>query len=419
MRKSFRCPRCAGDIRILSPQRAAVVGCAHCGAVLDVTHPDARLIAEYEKRTAIQPLVPLGARGTLRGVLLECLGMLRRRVVIEGIAYAWDEYLLWNPYAGYRWLTEYQGHWTFVKPCLETPAAKVRVAEFEKKKFNLFQTSRPEVTYVLGEFTWEVKRGDRAVALDFVCPPFQLSKEQTEGEITWSIAEYLPGRELWEGFKLPGRPPEPLGVFACQPNPHASHFRGMTALWLAFMGATVLVQLLAVGLAQSRTVHTEDFAYDASEAEKSRVSKYFELAGRASNVLVEFDTNLSNHWAYFDCALIHEETGTAINFGREVEYYYGTDSDGAWTEGSASDSGYVPGVPSGRWYLRVEPETDAPTLTYRVRVQRDVPRWVAMWMAMAVLCVPYLWCLWRRYGFEYRRWQESDYPMGGGGGSDD
>ena len=33
----------------------------------------------------------------------------------SGVIYSWDEYLLWNPYKGYRWLVESNGHWVLMK----------------------------------------------------------------------------------------------------------------------------------------------------------------------------------------------------------------------------------------------------------------------------------------------------------------
>ena len=36
------------------------------------------------------------------------------------MSYDWYEYLLYNPYNGFRYLTEYQGHWSFIWCCSPT-----------------------------------------------------------------------------------------------------------------------------------------------------------------------------------------------------------------------------------------------------------------------------------------------------------
>src|SRR5206468_4089554 len=112
-----------------------------------------------------------------------------------------------------------------------------------------------------------------------------------------------------------------------------------------------------------------------SNAEASFVTDVFELTGRTSTVEVKTYAPVSNHWIYLNYALINQDTGQAWDFGREVRYYYGYDSDGSWTEGKQNDDVVIPSVPPGHYYLRIEPEAD-PSLSgipYTVDVTYDVP----------------------------------------------
>jgi len=54
--------------------------------------------------------------------------------------------------------------------------------------------------------------GEKAAVTDYVHRPRVLSSEKLDKEVTWSIGEYMYGREIWDSFKLPGDPPEPIGV---------------------------------------------------------------------------------------------------------------------------------------------------------------------------------------------------------------
>ena len=85
---------------------------------------------------------------------------------------------------------------------------------------------------------------------------------------------------------------------------------------------------------------------------------------------------MDNNWIYLNYALINEDTGQAYDFGREVSYYHGRDSDGSWTEGSTINHVTVPSVPPGNYYLRIEPESDPNhgVIYYTVKVKRDVPQ---------------------------------------------
>jgi hypothetical protein len=145
------------------------------------------------------------------------------------------------------------------------------------------------------------------------------------------------------------------------------------------------------------------------------VTKPFELKGRPSDVEISINTNLSNNWAYFNLALINADTGEAFDFGREVSYYSGRDSDGSWTEGGRTDSVLIPTVPSGNYYLRVEPEMDpnAVPLDYSLAVRRDVPSLSFLGIAGLLLLIPPAFVSFRSIKFESTRWQESDYASSG------
>ena len=102
------------------------------------------------------------------------------------------------------------------------------------------------------------------------------------------------------------------------------------------------------------------YSTDASECE---VEPFAVEGSRPTTVEVAFDTNLSNNWTYFNVALVNLDTGSALDFGKEVSYYFGRDSDGNWTEGSRRGVVRVPSVDPGSYYLRVETETDARSRT--------------------------------------------------------
>jgi hypothetical protein len=99
------------------------------------------------------------------------------------------------------------------------------------------------------------------------------------------------------------------------------------------------------------------------------------VKGRTANLEVTTEAQVDNGWAYFDYALVNETTGQTYEFGREVSYYHGRDSDGNWSEGSRRDRAVLPSVPAGQYFLRVLPEAQVPTdfLEYRIVVRRDVP----------------------------------------------
>src|SRR5260370_20411069 len=233
-----------------------------------------------------------------------------------------------------------------------------------------FQTSDANTDFVLGEFPWQVRVGEHAVVTDYVHPPRVLSSEKLDKELTWSVGEYMYGREIWDAFKLPGTPPEAVGVYENQPSPVTIN---VTGIWVAFAAFTLFLLAIMAGFdmrAKKEPVFHETFHWERAKVtgDPSFVTDVFELKGRPSTVEVKTWAPVSNEWIYLNYALINQDTGQAWDFGREVSYYSGYDSDGSWSEGSRDDSVVIPSIPSGHYYFRIEPEVDpaVPAISYAV-----------------------------------------------------
>ena len=162
--------------------------------------------------------------------------------------------------------------------------------------------------------------------------------------------------------------------------------------------------------------------------EPSVVTRPFELKGRTSNLVIRLQTDLNNRWAYFDMALINEETREARIFSQTVSYYHGYSGGESWREGNRTEDVTVPSVPSGTYILRIEPQTGTgntpenlsakgsnagqPVLRYKILLTRDVPSWGYMWFLMIILAFYPILILIRCGSFEQKRWMESDHPPG-------
>jgi hypothetical protein len=417
---ALACTGCGAALTVRAPGRSLVVACGACGVHLDAQDPTYRVIERYEAKRTVAPRIPLGTRGVLHGETWEVIGYLVRRTTIAGETYSWFEHLLHNPAAGFRWLVEYAGHWTFTRTASAVPSMPGGFqVEYEGERYHHFQTATAELAHVVGELPWRARVGDKASVEDFVSPPRILSHETTQDESSWSIGEYVDGDIVWKAFGLPGEPPERVGVGAAQPSPYQPRSKTMLLLLAGFIGAALFVHLLFLLLAQQRVVLDAAWEYHPGQPATASVeTEPFTLSGRASNLMVEISSTLSQSWAYFTLTLVDEESGATRTFGREVQYYFGRDSDGAWAEGAPWDRAWLPSVPAGRYVLLVEPESPRPVV-YRVRLTRDVPRPLWLWLAMGMLLVPPLIFWWRQWRFEQRRWEESDHPMTRSGGGDD
>jgi hypothetical protein len=416
--KALSCPKCGAAITLRTGAQAQVVVCASCHAVLDAKDPNLAVLQTFDARMRWTPAIPLGTKGTLKGDPYEAIGFQVRSITEDGTEYAWREYVLWNPYKGYRYLSEYDGHWNdYVvtkTPPTRIPDADPPVVEFHGERFKHFQAATATTVFILGEFPWQVRVGDKVATSDYVSPPHMLSAEETKDETTWSIGTYTDPRRIWEAFALPGTPRSPIGVFENQPDDYAPVAKDFAKLFGVFAVLLVLLFVARQMTAADKALYSKAFFFIAPGTDSGAfVTDVFPVTGRTSNVEVQIHTGVNNSWAYFNLALINDQTGKAIDFGREVSYYHGYDSDGAWGEGSQDDRSYLPAVPPGNYFLRIQPEgpVGGGATTYSITVRRDVPRYSWFLIALGLLAVVPLITGFRAWAFEAQRWKESDHPM--------
>jgi len=416
--KALNCPGCGAALTVRSFSNAVTIVCDSCHSILDAKDPNLQIVQKFKVATDEgHPLIPLGTRGKIRGADYEVIGFERRTIHVDGIPYSWHEYVLFNPYKGFRYLTEYNGHWndvSILKALPEVlPYARPPKVKYLGETYKHFQTARAGTAFVLGEFPWQVRVGESVEVSDYVSPPRVLSSEQTGTEVTWSMGEYMSGKDVWRAFRLAGSPPEAVGVYENQPSPLSSETRNIWVTFGAFLLALVLMMIGFDMAARNEEVFTGYYKYNSNQrGESSFVTEDFEVKGHTSNVQLTTTTDLNNRWIYLNYALINVDTGKAFDFGREVSYYHGYDSEGSWSEGSANDTVAVPMVPPGRYYLRVEPEGDPGygMTYYTIRVKRDVPQYSFYAIALGALLLPAILLTWRSLSFEHLRWSESDHP---------
>jgi hypothetical protein len=424
---SLSCPQCGAAIELRTLDLAQSVVCASCGSILDARDPNLALIQAFEAKQRYTPQIPLGTRGTLKGEKWEVVGFMVRGITVDGTSYHWDEYLLFNPYKAFRYLTQYDGHWNDVQVVKAAPTESTSggrpTVTLHGETFKHFQTATATTEFVLGEFPWQVRVGDSVIARDFVSPPRMLSEEQTPDETTWSLGTYLPGSQVWEAFSLPGKAPPPRGVYANQPDEFKPRAGSMAKRYLLFAAVLIVIGLLRLVTASRTPVFSTSsyFRPGASADSLAFVTPTFDVKGRTANLEVATEAQVDNGWAFFEYALVNEATGTTYEFGREVSYYHGRDSDGNWSEGSKKDRAVLPSVPAGPYFLRVQPEAQVPTdfLEYRISVRRDVPILTPYLIGLALLAIPPILVAFRAWGMESARWKESDYAPDSSDDDDD
>ena len=413
---SLKCPNCGGVVDLHAAGFTMSATCGSCGALIDTSTPELRLIQQWQERQKIKPAIPIGSRGVLFGVNYEVIGFQHVKDNYSG----WLEYLLFNPWQGFVWLVSYNGHWSFVRRLFEQPKVTEGIfsgsaahVKFGSETYRVFAASDVTTDYVLGEFYWKVQVGMKTLVTDFVAPPFILSRESYPGlaEQTWSQGEYVEHEVIEKAFNLAQPLREPTGTYLNQPNPYAAKGRQLAWLVPLILVALLVMQVLSARHAAHERVLNATYNYQAGLTNAPVVTQPFEVAGSRQALEYDLSAPVDNNWMELDIDLVNVETHqVAATSEQGIEYYHGYD-DGYWSEGSTVSKILVPAVPPGKYYLTVESSADPAisAMPFTVAVVRDVMVWSNFWIALVLVLAYPLYCWLRAYTFERARWLESDF----------
>ncbi len=421
--ESVSCPSCGGPMTRSAFGTVEKIVCPYCGSELAPSESGALSILLEVRRQQKYSALPLHARGELAGATWEVVGIVWREVVADGVTYPWQEFLLFNPYLGYHYLLffVYDRHWALGSPLDGAPEIGTffsrKVARFGGKRYRHFQSAAAKVTYVEGEFPWQIRTGDMSIAHDYVAPPLGLSVEETRDEdgadIAYTRMEHVEGETVWKAFGLPGRAPGRVGVGPLLPNRWK---QGAAVTWISLAVLLVLWVGVSIAYTESRDGTT---VYNGTDAFTETITQEVDLGepGGVTSVSIEFSASpLSNAWAYADVLLIPHDRDLAIGVGIEVNQWHGVEGGEAWSEGSSRDTVSIGGIPTGKYTLQVTPQAGQGTtptvpvgLSYTITVRKDVvlARYIVVPLLVILLVPLVLWVL--GVIVEGQRWKNSDY----------
>ncbi len=417
--RTFDCTRCGAPVQIKYPGVSLSIACPSCKVVIDITDQNYRILSKYwDKTKEYQPLIELGTRGKLFDKLWEVTGFIIRKDKLSG--YSWEEYLLFNPYYGYRFLTRNNGHWSFVTMLKDKPfsskAALERVmvnhVDFKEDRYKIFYSGHAVVAYVLGEFYWKVKTNSEVWMTDYICPPYMLSNEWDNKELIWSRSEYVDVNTVKEAFKVDAMA-MPFGVAPNQPSPATKVWAKMKWLWIIAIISLFSMQFVIMSKSLNYSALQQNYQFQMNGKTTDTTTPVFELLKDKANVNITFNASVDNSWFYISGEMVNDETGDTYYFERTCEYYHGYDGGESWSEGSSSQSILLSGVPGGKYYINFDTESgdfkSIGTRGFTLSVDRDIPSWANfMWCLFWLSILPVISWLNMRH-FEVSRWSQSDY----------
>ena len=408
------CPNCGGPLTLAAPDKTERVTCPFCNSLLDVNQGNLTFLKALKPSPSPHEFIlPIGAEGTFENVKQKIIGAVVRSVTVDGIKYYWHEYLLYNPRIGFRWLVHSDNHWNYVQPVNPADVAVNEgigkpTAVFDGTTFKIFQDAGAVVEYVKGEFYWRVSQGESVRAVDYVSAPLMLSQERSTNEINWSLGSYKTNKEIEETFGVTDLP-KPWSVAPNQPFTGGFYYTyGLIPLALLFIIAVFMIPFTGI---KSTVLAQEIVLPPMTNATTAQTifTQPFEIKGNR-NVRVSAETpGIDNSWVELDADLVNEQNSDVESVPINIEYYQGSDSDGAWTEGNKEQDATLSSIAGGKYTLRIAGSWGNwnQQLPLRVKVEQNVVRGVNFCCAFVILLIIPLLAIFRKITFESKKWSES------------
>jgi len=242
--RGIECPSCGAALEVKLASTQSIV-CHQCHAVVDVSKGVGGDLAHYAQTNRGEPLIPLGTTGSLaltRATPLpwQVVGYAERCEVAtsaEDEQSFWREYLLYHRTEGFAFLIDAQDGWSWSAPITGVPEKVGENVRLDGALYRKLYDYTGKVTYVLGEFYWQVARDQRTFNSDYkgtgAASAKRLNREMTgsgaDSEIVWSSGEQLAADAVIKAFRL-------------APDKSAAFQRD--ALPTVLNGSSILVKLL-------------------------------------------------------------------------------------------------------------------------------------------------------------------------------
>jgi hypothetical protein len=368
----------------------------------------------------VVPIIPIGTVGELLGVQYTVIGFMQRSVTFDQ-KYFWEEYLLYNPQVGFRWLVRSDDHWNFVQ---SVPLGEVldngRTVRFGGKSFKLYQDTPATVEFVAGEFYWKVTYGEKVYAADFISPPLMLSREISmspgqqpgnapmTGEVNWSLGTYVRREEVEKAFNVSDLP-RPGTVAPNQPFLYKNIYK----YWALMLVAALVMSIFFAIISPDRKVFEQTYTLEPlknADDSQVRFSEPFELRSR-QNIRISAAANVDNSWVDIQGDVINNDTNESQGFAVPIEYYHGVEDGESWTEGKAGDNTYLSAMPAGQYILGLDIrwEKIQQPMTVTVKVEQGVMSGGYLILAMFLLSLPPFLVMIYHFNFSAKRWKDSDF----------
>jgi len=411
--ETHHCPKCKAPIVLKAAPYTVSLSCLQCGTNFNRS-VKGNLNQTANNKEDFKGDIAIGTKGTLHGINFEVIGYSLKEELNPDES-QWKEYVLWNRTHGFAFLSEFEGHWIYVKETARPPVTGQHFNNgfsWDGQQYQLYNAYSYKVVSYAGEHPYNVGKTKRYAVQEYIAPPQVWTSEEYDQSITWFLGEHIDSTEVYNTFPLQQSAPRQLGIGAVQPI-GASGAKGFGKKFLLALGILLAIHII-IGLQhKNRLVLENVYPFGDTVNSVNIVSKKFYLEKSSSNLYFDITAPVDNNWFELSGSLINADNGKEYSFEKGVEYYSGTSDGERWTEGSTNSNVYLTAIPAGNYFLNLTGSRDPAGFnrlsSFSVKVLYDVRSDRNLIFAFIIFCIFGAIQYFMFYNKEKKRWNNSRY----------
>lgn len=410
--KRFRCT-CLSEIHVATFPYAQSCMCPGCGRHY-VYENNLEFAKNGKSVIRPKPAITLGATGIIKGISYKVIGFLVKEEQNQYTS-QWREYTLFNEQEGYAFLSEYDGHWIYLREQGKTPVPENMSTSgfnYDGDSFDLFNSYSFNIVTGAGEYPGNAFNDGQIKCWEFIAPPVMWAREQSPGEgIVWLKGWHVDPDELKEALGDAIIRPNQIGIGAVQPNGYIDLMKLLRNTLIA-AGLLILLHLAVASTSSERLLLEQQFSFSDTSHTQSAVIGDIHLDKRKSNVMLKLYAPVENTWMEVEATLVNTKTGTEYSVNKGVEYYSGVEDGESWSEGDPQGTFYINEVPAGDYTLKLDAIREQgylPVKLYTIAAYYDVANTRNLFVCLGLLLIWPLFKYFSTYFSERQRWSNSPY----------
>lgn len=406
----YKCQKCNNNIQVLDKANTKALSCQNCGNQYKVTR-DKISLSGTNDIDRVDICFDLKDKLILDNIEYYIVGIAIKQDYSEYKS-RWREYSLYNKIYGYAYLSEYNGHWIWLKESWSVEDIDLdngnEFLTYDEKEFELFNKYTYQTIYAEGAFTYNLFDKNNITCYEYIAPPLMLSKEKYKTITTWFVGKHISKKEIEK--QCNNALPFQTGIGAIEPKGSVKSSNLFIATLVMILIATGL-HLLASSVKEEKELFNNNYYINDSTQVFNASITDLSLTQSSSNVILKINAPVSNSWIEVSAKLVNTKTGAEYNIDQGIEYYYGYEDGESWSEGSTTEQMHLSKIPSGNYVLNLQATQNSynkvhdlyVSATYDTAIHRN-------WVLTLVFIIIFAIIIYgTSYYYDYKRWQDSPY----------